>query len=172
MMVQASSVVQVEEAGFAILAVGVTEVPIEAANYDSRLVGVSSIGAMVVTGTHFGEVHVALELRETPLDAHVPTPEWEEVSEVTVYTNTGNLEIGPYLDDMTTTRRDLPMIGDGRTEAYRVRVHVRGHEESFEEDKQEERFSFVIWPATGDESDVILQSSDPVAVVPGPAVEL
>jgi hypothetical protein len=80
--------------------------------------------AVVVTGTPFGPVAVAVEIYDCPPELNLD--DWDEVIEVSLYSFSGQIGLqeiqGPQ-------RTDLPVYESEPDDWLRVRAHVRGRDE-------------------------------------------
>ncbi|WP_409461719.1 hypothetical protein [Amycolatopsis sp. GA6-003] len=109
------------------------------------LVGADFSGAVVLTGIANGWVNVAVQLLDTA-PGLVETDDWDEVAEVSVDSEDGELVVHGRGEDPPPGLPELAHAGPG---SYRLRVHARGRDIAAHHNAEEpvETYRISAWPA-------------------------
>lgn len=121
------------------------------------LVGTNASGAVVLTGIHTGNVNVTAELLDNA-PGSVDLDEWDEVVEVSVESEDGELIAHGIMDDPPEGLPELAHAGPG---TYRLRVHARGRDTAVDATRSEpvEDYKLSVWPAP-EAAEAVYKQSD------------
>jgi hypothetical protein len=109
---------------------GGTLPPVSSWDFSNGLVLTASVGATILTGEAYGDIHVALHIWDVrpPLadDPYGLTDrqEWDDIVEASILCEEGNLAVV----SSSTAAVHLPKLDTCGPGTYRVRVHVRGRD--------------------------------------------
>lgn len=109
------------------------------------LVGTNSRGAVVLTGIHTGRINLTVELTDSAPQP-VDLPNWDDVVEVSVNSDDGELIACGIMQDPPAGLPELSHAGPG---PYRLRAHARGRDTApgASPDEPVEDYKISIWPA-------------------------
>jgi hypothetical protein len=136
----------------------VAEVPDEVFTGGNGLISTPPGIAVVHAGTHTGPVRVTVQARTDP-PPHTDLEQWEEVVEVSITTQAGQVLVeewgGPTRDDLGS----LVSAGPG---SYRLRMHARGRDQAHTDvvapgDPIEEHL-LITWPAPATDETIVKQT--------------
>ncbi|XVQ11203.1 hypothetical protein ACQP1W_01120 [Spirillospora sp. CA-255316] len=120
----------------------------------------ASCGAIVHTGIAGGRVAVSVELHDAAPPVGAPSWEhWEEIAEVTVESETGQLTVACLMADSPA----LPLLSPSGAGSYRVRVHARGRDIAYDATvigRIIEDYLIQIWPASPAAETIHKQTDD------------
>ena len=121
------------------------------------LVGTNASGAVVLTGIHTGNVSVTVELLDIE-PGSVDLNEWDEIVEVSVDSEEGELIAHGIMDDPPQELPELAHAGPG---TYRLRVHARGRDTAVDATRSDpvEDYKLAVWPAP-DATETVYKQSD------------
>ncbi|ROO52867.1 hypothetical protein EDC02_7814 [Micromonospora sp. Llam0] len=124
------------------------EMPIEAVDWTTGLLGPLAAGAMIYTGVDRGPVHVSVDVRTEPPD-EVVTDGWDDIVEATVNAPHGQLRVHSLEYGPTDRPPPLPILSPAGPGSYRIRVHARDRDLHYDLACTEptERYLLTVWPA-------------------------
>jgi hypothetical protein len=106
--------------------------------------GLTTGGAVVVTGTYWGPIEVTVEIHDQPPPA--PDETWEETAQITQQTISGQV----YLAELYAEGPDLPTLETDPDSQYHIRIHANGRDRARDLDDIDEpveRHLIQLWPA-------------------------
>lgn len=138
----------------------------EVLDWSSGIAGTMPTAMLLDAGINSGTVSVTATVSadRAPLEAAqawAATAEWDDIAEVSVYAPHGALRIGQLTYPPGTERLGLPLLSPDGAGHYRLRLHVSGRDQEFDQTAETSRvrFHIIAWPSSPSETLIIKATS-------------
>lgn len=124
------------------------DMPMELIDFSTGLAGVMPSTALIACGINSGTVTVIAEPADRQPEV-ASRQQWDEIADISLYAPDGRLSIHRLSYGPFDTPPDLPVMSPHGPGHYRLRIHARGRDASFDKDigDSDEEYHLVSWPA-------------------------